>query len=75
MDSDTSKSLPWWLTEQTIINLRRRVRDCSNPYSDEEMDAIEYDGAYDPIRYDAHEAKRILLKYGIPLTDEESTTE
>jgi len=75
MDSNTSKSLPWWLTDQEIKILRRRVKECPNPYTDEEMDAIEYDGAYDPVRFAAHESKRILLKYGIPLTDEESTTE
>lgn len=76
MESNTSKPRPWWLTNESIARLRKSLKDCSNPYTEEDIDALELDDPnFSIMRYNAYTAKRLLTKYGIPLTDEEDTTE
>lgn len=75
MESNTSKPRPWWLTDEEIANLRQELKECPNPYTDEEELALEYDAPFDVMRSNAHTAKKILTKYGIPLTDDDDTTE
>ena len=76
MDSNTSKSRPAWLTDEEIHKMRRRLRECPNPYTDEDIDALELDDPnFSFARANARTAKRLLTKYGIPLTDDDDTTE
>lgn len=76
MDSGTSKSPPDWITDEKIQKMRQRLKECPNPYTDEEMRELELDDPnFSWIRFNARTAKKILTEYGIPLTDEEDTTE
>lgn len=72
MDSNISNNRPWWLTNEEVAKMRRRLKECPNPYTDEEALALEADDPnFDIIRSNAHTALKILTKYGIPLTEEE----
>lgn len=65
MDSNTNIPKPDWLTDDLIEELKIDIAECDNPYTDEEMDKIDFDGVIDWKRYNAAAAKDILLKYGI----------
>ncbi len=70
------KPRPQWLTDEAIASMRQDLKDCPNPYTDEDMANMENDDPnFSIIRFGAYNAKRLLTKYGIPLTDEEDTTE
>lgn len=76
MASNISQERPDWLTEDEIRDLRNEVKKGSKPYTDEEIEAMEYDDpAFSISRANAKIALDILTEYGIPLTDEENTTE
>ena len=75
MDFNTSLKRPDWLTDEEIADLRQELKECPNPYTDEEELALENDAPFDVARSNAHFAKKLLTKYGIPLTDEDATTE
>ena len=63
MNSNIPK--PDWLTDELIEELKIDIAECDNPYTDEEMDQIDFDGSIDWKRYNAAAAKDILSKYGI----------
>lgn len=63
MDSNIPK--PDWLTDELIEELKIDIAECDNPYTDEEMNKIDFGGSIDWKRYNATAAKDILLKYGI----------
>lgn len=63
MNSNIPK--PDWLTDELIEELKIDIAKCENPYTDEEMEKIDFDGYIDWDRYNAAAAKDILSKYGI----------
>ena len=63
MNSNIPK--PDWLTDELIEELKDSISKCDNPYSDEEMEKIDFDGYIDWGRYNAAAAKDILSKYNI----------
>lgn len=76
MDFNTLQDRPEWLTDWQIKEFRRDLKECPNPYTDEELEALDYDDpAFSISRFNAKTALDILTEYGIPLTDEEDTTE
>ncbi len=77
MESNTYPKRPEWLTDEQVESLRETLRQCPNPYTDEEVKHWEYGGdsfdmhlSNDAIkRFMARKAKRILSEYGL-LEDE-----
>ena len=68
MDINTSKERPEWLTDEQIEAFRQDLRDCPDPYTDEDMENMLYDDpTFDLMRANARSAKMILTEYGIPL--------
>lgn len=65
MDLNTTKQLPEWLTKEKIKELKQDLLICDNPYTDEDVVNLSYDGSYDAKRYNANLAKRILSKYDL----------
>ncbi len=63
MDSNTRKSLPEWLTDEAISDLRNDLAACSNPYTQEEVEQLELDAPCDMNRYNAYFAKKVLTTY------------
>lgn len=59
---------PSWLNDSVIAKLRNDIAICPNPYTKEEVNGIELDGAFDVKRLNAYEAINTLNHYGIPLT-------
>lgn len=76
MDSNIFPERPDWLTDWQIKVFRQSLKDCPNPYTDEEIEAMENDDpAFSIMRANARTALDILTEYGIPLTDDDDTTE
>lgn len=70
MDTNTSKERPEWLTDELIEIFRQDLRDCPNPYTDEDMENMLYDDpTFDLIRANARTAKLVLTEYGIPFEE------
>lgn len=76
MESNTYPKRPEWLTDEQIEKFRKTLRECPNPYTDEDVkhwvyggDVFDFDSPMDIRRSNAHTAKRILSKYGL-LEDE-----
>lgn len=65
MDLNKKIPTPDWLTDELIEELKINIAECDDPYTDEEMAQIDFDGDIDWKRYNAAAAKDILLKYGI----------
>ncbi len=65
MDSNTPKSLPEWLTDDAITDLRNDLAACDNPYTQEEVEQLELDAPWDMTRYNAYFAKKVLSKYNL----------
>lgn len=65
MESDTSLKRPEWLTDEQIEKFRKTLRECPNPYTEEDIKHWVYDGNMDIKRSNAYTAKRILSKYGL----------
>lgn len=65
MDLNKNIPTPDWLTDELIEELKDSIAKCDNPYTDEEMAQIDFDGDMDWKRYNAAAAKDILLKDGI----------
>lgn len=75
MDSNISNNLPEWLTPERIKHYRDYLKKAI-PYTDQEVLDRPFDSMdYDIDRDNAYTAKRLLTYYGIPLTDDEDTTE
>lgn len=65
MESNTYPPKPEWLTDEQIKAFRECLKECPNPYTDEDIKHWQYDGDMDARRSNAYTAKRILLKYGL----------
>ncbi len=65
MESNMSSKRPEWLTDELIDSFRETLRQCPNPYTDEDMRHWQYDGENDMLRRNARTAKQILTKYGL----------
>ena len=72
MESNTYPKRPEWLTDEQVESLRKTLRECPNPYTDEEIRHLEYGGdefdlniSTDIKRSMAHTAKTLLTKYGL----------
>ncbi len=65
MESNTYPPRPEWLTDEQIEVLRQCLRECPNPYTEEDIKNWIYDGDMDVRRSNAYTAKRILTKYGL----------
>ncbi len=61
---DSNISLPDWLTDEKIKELKRDLA-YAKPYSQSEVDALPLDGDRDWDRYDAYSAEKILTKYNL----------
>lgn len=75
MALDLSRLVHNPLSESRIKKMRENIRNCPNPYTEEEMNALPFDGVIDSARARAYMAIKILTEHGIPLTDEDDTTE
>lgn len=65
MASNTIIKRPEWLTDECIAMYRAALQKCNNPYTEEEVKKLPFDGQRDMYRYNAYVAKRILTKYGL----------
>lgn len=65
MESNTYPPRPEWLTDKQIEAFRKCLKECPNPYTDEDMKNWQYDGENDMLRKNARTAKQILTKYGL----------
>ena len=65
MESNTYPPRPEWLTDEQIESFRKTLRECPNPYTEEDIKNWIYDGDMDVRRSNAYTAKRILTKYGL----------
>ncbi len=63
MKSSTYLKRPDWLTDEMIEKMRKDIKDCSNPYTDEDVKELELDGVIDFQRLNARHALRVLGKY------------
>ena len=71
VSSTLNPNRPKWLTEDVIKELRHDIETCPDPYTDEEIATLEFDGKIDMKRDNAYMAIKTLNKYGIPLTESE----
>ena len=60
-----TQSLPEWLTEEAISELKADLLACDNPYTAEEVRNLPLDAPRDMKRYDAYFAKKVLTEYGL----------
>jgi predicted kinase len=67
MESNISK--PEWLTDEIIEDMRNDIAICSNPYTENDIDNLYFDGELDQLRLNAYNAIKTLTEYGIPLTE------
>lgn len=67
MESDTQNKRPDWLTDSRVAELRQEIKECDNPYTDAEVEAIPLDGddMIDFDRLNTHHAIKILKKYNL----------
>lgn len=65
MELNTYSPRPEWLTDKQIEAFRKCLKECPNPYTDEDIKQLELDGDYDVKRSMAHTAKTILEEYGL----------
>ena len=65
MNSNTQESLPEWLTDDVIADLRNDLAVCANPYTQEEVEQLELDAPRDMARYNAYFAKKVLSAYNL----------
>lgn len=63
MESNIIK--PKWLTDKVVKDMKQALKDCSNPYTEEDIDNLKLDGSIDFERLHAYDALKILSKYGL----------
>ena len=66
-----SSQNPNKLTDDYIRSMREYIKKCPNPYTDEDVDNLPFDGYIDPLRMNAYAAIVILTRHGISLSDED----
>lgn len=65
LELNTYPPRPDWLTDEKIKSLKEDLEECSNPYTEEEVERLEYDGYIDIKRANAYTAKQILEEFGL----------
>lgn len=65
MELNTYRPRPDWLTDDKIKRLKQDLIECPNPYTDEEVAELEYDGDVDIRRHNAYTAKKTLKHFGL----------
>ena len=65
MELNTYPKRPDWLTDEVVKEMKQTLKDCQNPYTQEDIDDLEFDGAIDFKRLHAYDALEILSKYGL----------
>ena len=63
---DLYPSKPDWLADEVIAKLRNDIATCPSPYTQEEVDELEFDAPFDFKKHNAYMAIKILKRYGIP---------
>ena len=63
---DLYPSKPDWLADEVIAKLRNNIAICPSPYTQEEVDELEFDAPFDFKKHNAYMAIKILKRYGIP---------
>ena len=63
---DLYLSKPDWLADEVIAKLRNDIAICPSPFTQEEVDELEFDAPFDFKKHNAYMAIKILKRYGIP---------
>ena len=66
MESNIYPSRPDWLTDELIAEFRNDIAICPSPFTQEEVDELEFDAPFDFKKHNAYMAIKILKRYGIP---------
>jgi hypothetical protein len=66
MESNTCPSRPDWLTDEVIAKLRNDIATCPSPYTQEEVDELEFDAPFDFKKHNAYMAIKTLKLFNIP---------
>ncbi|MBR0484917.1 MAG: hypothetical protein IJJ69_09105 [Oscillospiraceae bacterium] len=66
MEYNTSSKQPDCLTDKQIETLRQYIKECPNPYTENDPEIRTLDGELDTKRFSAYYAIKTLTKYGIP---------
>lgn len=64
MTLSTYPPKPDWLTDDKIKEFKQELKECPNPYTEEELSELEYDGDVDIERHNAYVAREILEHFG-----------
>lgn len=63
---DLYLSKPDWLADEVIAKLRNDIAICPSPYTQEEVDELEFDAPFDLIKHNAFMAIKTLKLFNIP---------
>ena len=63
---DLYPSKPDWLADEVIAKLRNDIAICPSPYTQEEVDELEFDAPFDLIKHNAFMAIKTLKLFNIP---------
>lgn len=65
MELNTYPKRPDWLTDDKIKKLKQELIECPNPYTEEELAELKYDGDVDIRRHNAYTALKTLKRFGL----------
>lgn len=65
LELNTYPPRPDWLTDEMIKSLKEDLEECSNPYTQKELEELEYDGYVDIKRHNAYTSRQILEEFGL----------
>ena len=63
---DLYLSKPDWLADEVIAKLRNDIAICPSPYTQEEVDELEFDAPFDLKKHNAFMAIKTLKLFNIP---------
>ena len=63
---DLYPSKPDWLADEVIAKLRNDIAICPSPYTQEEVDELEFDAPFDLKKHNAFMAIKTLKLFNIP---------
>ena len=63
---DLYPSKPDWLADEVIAKLRNDIAICPSPYTQEEVDELEFDAPFDFKKHNAFMAIKTLKLFNIP---------
>ena len=63
---DLYPSKPDWLADEVIAKLRNNIAICPSPYTQEEVDELEFDAPFDFKKHNAFIAIKTLKLFNIP---------